>query len=72
MSKYHVLISCPLITGDIHDYADEFAGAEIKCDVADIDQQLTESELLDVIDRYDGVLAGDDEFTRRSSRALTG
>lgn len=63
MSTYRVLISCPLITDGIHDYADEFAAHDIKYDVADVDQQLTESELLDVIDQYDGVLAGDDEFT---------
>jgi D-3-phosphoglycerate dehydrogenase len=49
----------------IDDYADQFAHHDIKYDVANVDQQLTESELLDIIDRYDGVLAGDDEFTRR-------
>ncbi|MFB1066355.1 NAD(P)-dependent oxidoreductase [Natrinema sp. H-ect4] len=49
----------------IDDYADQFADHDIKYDVADVDQQLTKSELLDIIDRYDGVLAGDDEFTRR-------
>ncbi|MXR21802.1 phosphoglycerate dehydrogenase [Halobacterium bonnevillei] len=63
MSTYRVLISCPLIKDNIHDYADEFDAHDIEYDVADVDQQLTASELLDVIDRYDGVLAGDDEFT---------
>jgi len=65
MSTYRVLISCPLIVDSIDDYAEEFAANDIDYDVADVDQQLTEAELLEVIDTYDGVLAGDDEFTRR-------
>jgi len=62
--SHRVLISCPLITDEIDDYAAAFAEHDIEYDVADVDQQLTEAELLEVIDRYDGVLAGDDEFTR--------
>jgi D-3-phosphoglycerate dehydrogenase len=64
MSSHRVLISCPLITDAIDDYADRFAANDVAYDVADVDQQLTEAELLDVIDRYDGILAGDDELTR--------
>jgi len=64
MSDYRVLVSCPLITDDIDQYADAFAEHNIAYDVADVDQQLSKDELLDIIDRYDGVLAGDDEFTR--------
>jgi len=61
--SYRVLISCPLILDSIGDYADQLAAHDIAYDVADVDQQLTEEELLDIIDKYDGVLAGDDEFT---------
>lgn len=64
MSRYRVLVSCPLITDAIDNYAAEFEAHDIAYDVADVDQQLTETELLDVIDQYDGVLAGDDEFTQ--------
>jgi D-3-phosphoglycerate dehydrogenase len=64
MSRYRVLVSCPLITDTIDDYAAAFEAYDIAYDVPGVDQQLTETELLDVIDRYDGVLAGDDEFTR--------
>lgn len=59
----HVLISCPLILDSIDQYADRFDEHNISYDIADVDQQLTEAELLNVIDEYDGVLAGDDEFT---------
>lgn len=65
MSDYRVLISCPLILDEIDDYAETFAAHDIEYDVAEVDQQLDEGELLAIIDRYDGVLAGDDEFTRR-------
>lgn len=64
MTTHRVLISCPLIMDSIDEYAEQFAAHDIAYDVADVDQQLSESELLDVIDDYDGVLAGDDEFTR--------
>jgi len=60
-----VLVSCPLIHDDIETYADIFAEHDIEYDVPDIDQQLNEAELLEVIDKYDGVIAGDDEFTAR-------
>ena len=61
--SHHALISCPLILDSIDQYADQFHEHNISYDIADVDQQLTETELLDIIDRYDGVLAGDDEFT---------
>lgn len=65
MSNYRVLISCPLIHDAIDEYGDRFTELGIEYDVPDIDQRLDESELLEIIDRYDGVLAGDDEFTAR-------
>lgn len=65
MTEYRVLVSCPLIVDSIDEYAERFVAEGIEYDVANVDQYLTESELLDVIDAYDGVLAGDDEFTRR-------
>lgn len=63
MTRYRVLISCPLLTETISEYDDRFAEYDISYTVADVEQQLTESELLDRIDEYDGVLIGDDEFT---------
>jgi D-3-phosphoglycerate dehydrogenase len=63
MTRYHVLISCPLLTETISEYDDRFAEHDISYTVADVDQQLTEDELIDRINQYDGVLIGDDEFT---------
>jgi D-3-phosphoglycerate dehydrogenase len=60
-----VLVSCPLIIDDINDYADFFEQHGVDYDVADVDQQLSENELLDILPGYDGILAGDDMLSRR-------
>ncbi|PSQ11177.1 hypothetical protein BRC93_06835 [Halobacteriales archaeon QS_5_70_15] len=62
---YRVLLSCPLVLDAIDDYADLLASYGIAYDVADVDQQLDEDELLDLLPDYDGILAGDDELTAR-------
>ena len=63
MSSYKVLISCPLLQDTITEYAELFEERDVAYDVPEVAQQLTEDELLDIIDRYDGVLIGDDEMT---------
>jgi D-3-phosphoglycerate dehydrogenase len=50
---------------NIDDSVERLAQHDIDCDIADVDQQLNEPELLDLIGDYDGILAGDDELTRR-------
>jgi D-3-phosphoglycerate dehydrogenase len=65
MTQYRILVSCPLIHDSIEAYDDLFAEHGVSYDVPDVDQQLDEPELLEVIDRYHGVIAGDDEFTAR-------
>jgi D-3-phosphoglycerate dehydrogenase len=71
MADYRVLVSCPLIQDAIYEYREIFSRHGIEIDVPEIDQQLSEDELLDVIDRYQGVIAGDDEFTGDVLRAAT-
>lgn len=68
MAAKRVLVSCPLIREHIHEYDDRFAEQGVEYDVADVDQQLTEADLLDCIDGYHGILAGDDELTARVLR----
>jgi D-3-phosphoglycerate dehydrogenase len=65
MPTHRVLVSCPLILDAIDRYADRLASRGIEYDVAAVDQQLTESDLLEIIEPYDGILAGDDELSRR-------
>ena len=62
---YRVLVSCPLILDAVDEYADLLAAHGIAYDIADVDQQLDEPELLDLLPDYDGILAGDDELTAR-------
>lgn len=69
MSQYRVLVSCPLIQDSIHQFDETLAAHGIAYDVPDVDQQLSEAELLACIDQYDGILAGDDELTDRVLRA---
>jgi len=64
-ADYRVLVSCPLVLDAADDYADVFDEYGIDYDVADVDQQLDEAELLDLLPDYDGILAGDDELSAR-------
>lgn len=63
MANYRILVSCPLIQDTIQNYDELLSKHGIEYDVPVVDQNLSEEELLDIIDRYDGVIAGDDEFT---------
>lgn len=63
MANYRILVSCPLIQDSIQNYDELFSSRGIEYDSTDVDQNLSKEELLDIIDRYDGVIAGDDEFT---------
>lgn len=63
--KWRVLITCPQLQRTIDHYRDLFAEQGIEIELPHVIQQLSESELLEIIDRYDGVIAGDDEFTAR-------
>jgi D-3-phosphoglycerate dehydrogenase len=63
--KYRVLISCRQLQETIEPYRSLFADRGIEIELPAVVQQLAEKELLDIIDRYDGVIAGDDEFTAK-------
>lgn len=63
MTVHRVLISCPQMQRYAGDYAETLAAHSIEVDLPPVVQQLGESELIEIIDRYDGVIAGDDEFT---------
>lgn len=63
MTEYRLLVTCPLITDSIDEYADRLSAHGIGYDVVEVDQQLSESALIDCIEPYDAILAGDDELT---------
>ena len=60
-----ILITCPQMQRYAADYSALFAGHGLQADLPPVIQQLDESELLKIIDQYEGVIAGDDEFTER-------
>jgi D-3-phosphoglycerate dehydrogenase len=62
---YRVLISCPHLQKTIDLYRERLANLGIELEVPEMVQQLTEPELLEIIDRFDGVIAGDDHFTAK-------
>lgn len=61
----NVLISCPHLQRTIDKYQHLFLENDIEIDLPDVDQNLSEEDLLKVIDRYDGVIAGDDVFSEK-------
>jgi D-3-phosphoglycerate dehydrogenase len=58
-----VLLTCPQMQANFAEHADRLAAAGLECDLPPVVQALSESELLEIIDRYDGMVAGDDEIT---------
>lgn len=63
--KWRVLITCPQLQRSIEHYRGLFAEHGIEVELPHLVQQLSESDLLEIIDRFDGVIAGDDEFTAK-------
>ncbi|MFQ6027627.1 MAG: phosphoglycerate dehydrogenase [Dehalococcoidia bacterium] len=61
--RRRILITCPQLQETIEPYRPIFERHDIDIELPTVAQQLTEAELLDIIDRFDGVIAGDDEFT---------
>lgn len=58
-----VLLTCPQMQANYSEHADRLAAAGLQCDLPPVVQALSELELLEIIDRYDGVVAGDDQVT---------
>lgn len=63
MTRQRVLISCRQLQETIDHYRPWFDQRHIDIDLPEFEQQLSENELMEMVDRYDGVIAGDDEFT---------
>ena len=63
--KWNALITCPQLQQTINLYRALFAEHGIEIELPHVVQKLSESQLLEIIDRFDGVIAGDDEFTAR-------
>lgn len=60
---HRVLITCLQLQENIGDFYSVFADNDIDVHLPEVIQQLDERQLLDIIEPFDGVIAGDDEFT---------
>ncbi|MEM7534199.1 MAG: phosphoglycerate dehydrogenase [Chloroflexota bacterium] len=62
-----VLILCEHLQRTLELYRDLFATYDVQVDAPSLNgkQQMDEADLLAIIDQYDGVIAGDDEFTEK-------
>jgi D-3-phosphoglycerate dehydrogenase len=66
-----VLITCPQMQRHAAAYVERLAGRGIAVETPPVVQQLSEDELVTIIGRYDGVIAGDDPFTARVLQQAT-
>ncbi|MEZ5003155.1 MAG: NAD(P)-dependent oxidoreductase [Chitinophagales bacterium] len=63
--KYRVLISAPYLLNDIEQFRNELANKNIEIDVYPVSERLEEEDLLPIIAQYDGIICGDDRFTKK-------
>ena len=63
MTKWRVLITCPQMQVGVDEYRTVFAEQGMEVDTPTVMQQLSEADLAEIIDRYDGMIAGDDPLT---------
>jgi D-3-phosphoglycerate dehydrogenase len=62
---HNILISCPHLQRDFHKYKYLFDEKGYQSVLPPVNQKLSEEYLLKIIDQFDGVIAGDDEFTQK-------
>lgn len=60
-----VLVTCPQMQRTIEHFRGDLEGAGFELDLPEVVQALSEAQLLEIIDRYDGMIAGDDEITAK-------
>jgi D-3-phosphoglycerate dehydrogenase / 2-oxoglutarate reductase len=65
MTENRVLVSCLHLQRHIDKYRDLLLQRGIEVETPAVAQQLSEDQLVEIIGRFDGVIAGDDEFTAK-------
>ena len=63
--KYKVLISAPYFQAVIEEYRQVFDKNDIEIAVPEVNERLSEQELLKYIEDIDGIICGDDQFTAK-------
>ena len=62
---HRVLVTCGHLQRTIDRYRDFLREHDVEVEMPVVEQQLSEGELLEIIEEFDGVVAGDDPFTAR-------
>jgi len=63
--KYSVLVSAPYMQREIDKFRDFFDEHDIKIALPHVKERMSEDELFEIIEDFDGAVSGDDFFTRR-------
>jgi D-3-phosphoglycerate dehydrogenase / 2-oxoglutarate reductase len=63
--KFKVMISAPYMQPVIEQFRDIFEGKEIELKIPPVNERMSEEELLKWVGDVDGVICGDDKFTKR-------
>ncbi len=69
MARFKVLVSAPYFFPVVDRYRARFENADCELVIADVEERLSEEELLPIIGEIDGALCGDDCFSERVLRA---
>lgn len=67
--KWRVMVSAPYMQLEIDRFREWFREHDIEIDVPPVKERLEEEDLLAVIEKYDGVICGDDRFTENVYKA---
>lgn len=62
---WKILVTAPYMQPVIDEYRPVFAAHQAEIIMPDVAERLSEQELLDLVGEVDGVVAGDDQFSRR-------
>jgi D-3-phosphoglycerate dehydrogenase len=65
VSAAHVLITCRQMQNCFEEFREQFEARGITWEMPEVVQQPTEDELIEIIGRFDGMIAGDDPLTAR-------
>ena len=68
--KYKILISAIPLVPIFKKYKKFFDTKKYSIDLKKTDQYLNETQLLKIIDKYHGVICGDDEFSKRVNESI--
>ncbi len=63
--KWKVLISAPYMHMEIDKLSHIFEENDIDIDLLPVKERLSETDLLPIIEKYDGIICGDDSFTKK-------